>query len=123
VRRARAERAARQAGAAAAVPQSDALEAVQRQPATMRELSSRAFPDVVPDDAPAPIEQTRVQRRRQVTATETAALRRARAEPSWAAHTAVLDGSHDVVHRNIPKSGPDLPPGTGPAWPHRHLNR
>jgi hypothetical protein len=56
-------------------------EAVERQTAAMRELSRRALPDleVVPDDAPAPIEATRVQRRRQAAATE-AALRRARAE-------------------------------------------
>ncbi|GGU61134.1 DciA family protein [Streptomyces lavendofoliae] len=56
-------------------------EAVERQTAAMRELSRRAFlePDVVvPEDAPAPIEQVRVQRRRQAAATE-AALRRARA--------------------------------------------
>ncbi|MFD3533342.1 DUF721 domain-containing protein [Streptomyces sp. NPDC058664] len=57
-------------------------EAVERQTAVMRELSRRAFPepDVVPDDAPAPIEQARAQRRRQAAATEAAALRRARAE-------------------------------------------
>ncbi|MBK3603288.1 MULTISPECIES: DciA family protein [unclassified Streptomyces] len=57
-------------------------EAVERQTAAMRELSRRAFPepDDVPDDAPAPIEQARAQRRRQAAATEAAALRRARAE-------------------------------------------
>ncbi|MFH8343012.1 DUF721 domain-containing protein [Streptomyces sp. AM6-12] len=63
-------------------------EAMERQTAAMRELSSRAFPepDVVPDDAPAPIERGRTQRRRQAAATEAAeaaeaaALRRARAE-------------------------------------------
>jgi predicted nucleic acid-binding Zn ribbon protein len=57
-------------------------EAVERQNRAMRELSRRAFPepDVVPDDAPAPIEQARAQRRRQAAATEAAALRRARAE-------------------------------------------
>uniref|UniRef100_UPI002F90FC27 DciA family protein n=2 Tax=Streptomyces TaxID=1883 RepID=UPI002F90FC27 len=57
-------------------------EAVERQTAAMRELSRRAFPepDVAPEDAPAPIEQARVQRRRQAAATEAAALRRARAE-------------------------------------------
>ncbi|WP_411292765.1 hypothetical protein [Streptomyces sp. SDr-06] len=46
----------------------------------MRELSRRAFPepDVVADDAPAPIEQARAQPRRQAVATEAAALRRAR---------------------------------------------
>ncbi|MFE1781290.1 DUF721 domain-containing protein [Streptomyces sp. NPDC059506] len=62
-------------------------EAVQRQTAAMRELSRRAFPepDVVPDDELTPIEQDRVQRRRQATATEAAALRRARAERSRAA--------------------------------------
>ncbi|WP_069772222.1 DciA family protein [Streptomyces sp. LUP30] len=57
-------------------------EAVERQTAAMRELSRRAFPepDVVPDDAPAPLEAVRVQRRREVAATHAAALRRARAE-------------------------------------------
>ncbi|MEU5756732.1 DciA family protein [Streptomyces sp. NPDC047829] len=57
-------------------------EAVERQTAAMRELSRRAFPepDVVPDDVPAPIEQARLERRRQAAATEAAALRRARAE-------------------------------------------
>ncbi|MEU9654387.1 DUF721 domain-containing protein [Streptomyces sp. NPDC048110] len=57
-------------------------EAVERQNRAMRELSRRAFPepDVVLDDAPAPIEQARAQRRRQAAATEATALRRAKAE-------------------------------------------
>lgn len=57
-------------------------EAVERQAAAIRELSRWAFPepDVAPGDVPAPIEQARVQRRRQAAATEAAALRRARAE-------------------------------------------
>ncbi|MEU9197785.1 DciA family protein [Streptomyces hundungensis] len=57
-------------------------EAVKRQNQAMRELSRRAFPEpeAEPDDAPAPIEQARLQRRRQAAATEAAALRRARAE-------------------------------------------
>ncbi|MGP3637243.1 DUF721 domain-containing protein [Streptomyces sp. 24-1644] len=57
-------------------------EAVERQNRAMRELSRRAFPEppAVPDDAPAPIDQARVQRRRQAAATEAAALRRARDE-------------------------------------------
>ncbi|MFJ9590565.1 DUF721 domain-containing protein [Streptomyces acidicola] len=57
-------------------------EAVERQTAAMRKLSRRAFPepDVVPDDALAPIEAARTQRRRQAAATEAAALRRARQE-------------------------------------------
>ncbi|MFM9584230.1 DUF721 domain-containing protein [Streptomyces caniscabiei] len=57
-------------------------EAVERQNRAMRELSRRAFPDpeTVPDDAPAPIEATRAQRRRQAAATEAAALSRARQE-------------------------------------------
>ncbi|WP_405676346.1 DUF721 domain-containing protein [Streptomyces sp. NBC_00868] len=61
-------------------------EAVERQTAAMRELFSRAFPepDVVADDAPAPIEQVRLQRCRQAAATEAAALRRARAERAGA---------------------------------------
>lgn len=57
--------------------------AVQRQTAAMRELSRRAFPEtdvVVPEDAPAPIEQARTERRRQADASHAAALRRARAE-------------------------------------------
>ncbi|GHE24345.1 DciA family protein [Streptomyces capillispiralis] len=60
----------------------DIAEAVERQTAAMRELSRRAFPepDVVPDDAPAPIDAARAQRRRQAAATEAAALRRARQE-------------------------------------------
>ncbi|GGZ22224.1 hypothetical protein GCM10010300_77450 [Streptomyces olivaceoviridis] len=51
-------------------------EAVERQTRAMRELSRRAFPepDVVPDDEPAPIEQVRLQRRRQAAVTEAAAL-------------------------------------------------
>ncbi|MFD9605830.1 hypothetical protein [Streptomyces sp. NPDC059970] len=55
---------------------------MERQNHAMRELPRRAFPepDVVPDDAPAPIEAVRAQRRRLVAATEAAALRRARAE-------------------------------------------
>jgi hypothetical protein len=61
-------------------------EAVERQNRAMRELSRRAFPEppAVPDDAPAPIEQARVQRRRQAAVTEAAALRRARAEKAGA---------------------------------------
>ncbi|MCY0930894.1 DciA family protein [Streptomyces sp. H27-H1] len=57
-------------------------EAVERQNRAMRELSRRAFPEppAVPDGAPAPIDQARVQRRRQAAATEAAALRRGRAE-------------------------------------------
>lgn len=57
-------------------------EAVERQTAVMRELSRRAFPetDTAPDHAPAPIDDARLQRRRQAAATEAAALRRARAE-------------------------------------------
>ncbi|MFI8007969.1 DUF721 domain-containing protein [Streptomyces sp. NPDC086010] len=57
-------------------------QAVERQNQAMRELSRRAFPEppVVPDDAPAPIDQVRVQRRRQAAMTEAAALRRARAD-------------------------------------------
>ncbi|MFD9151207.1 hypothetical protein ACFWDF_28825 [Streptomyces diastaticus] len=42
-------------------------EAVERQAAAMRELSRRASPEpdvVVPEDAPAPIQQARAERRR-----------------------------------------------------------
>ncbi|MFF8035139.1 hypothetical protein [Streptomyces sp. NPDC016626] len=55
-------------------------EAVERQTAAMRKLSRRAFPepDVVPNEAPASIEVTRAQCRRQAAATGAAALRRAR---------------------------------------------
>ncbi|WP_234433568.1 hypothetical protein [Streptomyces rimosus] len=55
-------------------------EAMERQNQAMRELSRRAFsePDVVPDDVTAPIEQARLECRRQAAATEAAALRRAR---------------------------------------------
>ncbi|MGW5070203.1 DciA family protein [Streptomyces cyaneofuscatus] len=57
-------------------------EAVERQTKAMRELSRRAFPepDVAAADAPAPIDQARLQRRHQAAVTEAAALRRARAE-------------------------------------------
>ncbi|WP_053163386.1 DciA family protein [Streptomyces noursei] len=56
-------------------------EAVERQTRAMRELSRRAFsePDVLADDAPAPIEQARTERR-QSNASHAAALRRARTE-------------------------------------------
>lgn len=56
------------------------VETVERQTAAMRELSRRAFtePDAAADDAPASIEATRAQRRRQAAATETAALHRVR---------------------------------------------
>ncbi|MFF3864101.1 DUF721 domain-containing protein [Streptomyces sp. NPDC002209] len=42
-------------------------QAVERQSAAMREFSRRAFPepDVVPDDAPAPLDAARAERRRQ----------------------------------------------------------
>lgn len=58
------------------------VQAVERQNRAMRELSRRAFPEPpsVPDEALAPIDQARVQRRRQAAATEAAALRRARAK-------------------------------------------
>ncbi|MFJ4321183.1 hypothetical protein ACIP46_38815 [Streptomyces lavendulae] len=61
---------------------SGVTEAIERQNRAMRELRRRAFPetDVVADDAPAPIEKARFQRRHQAAATEAAALRRARAE-------------------------------------------
>nr|WSW49809.1 DciA family protein [Streptomyces sp. NBC_01001] len=64
-------------------------QAVERQSAAMRELSRRAFPEPpeVLDDAPAPIEQARIQRRRQAAATEAAALRRARAEKAGRAQS------------------------------------
>ncbi|MEV5140046.1 DciA family protein [Streptomyces syringium] len=57
-------------------------EAIERQNRATRELSQRAFPepDVAPDDAPASMDDARLQRRRQAAVTEAAALRRARAE-------------------------------------------
>lgn len=57
-------------------------EAVERQTAAMRELSRRAFPEpeAAAEDAPAPIEQARSERRRQADASHAAAVRRARAE-------------------------------------------
>lgn len=73
-------------------------EAVERRTTAMRELSRRAFPEtdvVVPEDAPAPIEQARAQRRRQAAVTEAAALRRARAE-----RAARLAGTEAVVQRS-----------------------
>ncbi|MFE4055585.1 DciA family protein [Streptomyces sp. NPDC059096] len=56
--------------------------AVERQTAAMRELSRRAFPesDVAPDDAPAPIQDARADRRRQADAVHAQALCRARTE-------------------------------------------
>ncbi|MFF1593156.1 DciA family protein [Streptomyces sp. NPDC058286] len=57
-------------------------QAVGRQNTAMRELSRRAFPepDIVLDNAPALIEETRGQRRREAAATHAQAMRRARAE-------------------------------------------
>jgi hypothetical protein len=57
-------------------------QAVERQSAAMRALSRRAFPEPEEpaEDAPAPIEQARTERRRQADASHTAAVRRARAE-------------------------------------------
>lgn len=77
----RALEAHRQAAPPSRIDQGIAA-AVERQNAAMRELSRIAFPEppAVPDDAPAPIDQARIQRRRQAAATEAAALRRARAE-------------------------------------------
>ncbi|WP_327389387.1 hypothetical protein OG728_02125 [Streptomyces microflavus] len=57
--------------------------AVERQTAAMRELFRRAFPEIdvaVPDDATAPIERARTERRRQADASHAAVLRRGRAE-------------------------------------------
>ncbi|MFJ3213843.1 hypothetical protein [Streptomyces flaveolus] len=53
-------------------------EAIESQTRALRELSRRAFPD--PGTEPSPIDAARAQRRRQVAATEAAALRRARTE-------------------------------------------
>ncbi|WP_338054738.1 hypothetical protein [Streptomyces spiramyceticus] len=61
-------------------------EAVARQKRAMRDLGRRAFPEpeVATDDAPAPIEAARAQRRREAAATHAAAMRRARAERAGA---------------------------------------
>ncbi|MEV4871382.1 DciA family protein [Streptomyces syringium] len=56
-------------------------EAVERQTAAMRDVAPGVpRPAVVSGDVTAPIEQARLERRRQAAATEAAALRRARAE-------------------------------------------
>jgi hypothetical protein len=55
-------------------------EAVERQTAAMRALSLRAFPEPLADAQSAPIEQARIERRRQAGISHAAALRRARAE-------------------------------------------
>ncbi|MFF2927185.1 DUF721 domain-containing protein [Streptomyces celluloflavus] len=71
-------------------------EAVERQTAAMRELSRRAFPEtdvMVPDDAPAPIGQVRLQRRRQAAATGAAAGRRARVERAEQLSCATVPGA------------------------------
>ncbi|MFJ3310784.1 hypothetical protein ACIPSA_49190 [Streptomyces sp. NPDC086549] len=56
--------------------------AVERQTRAMRELSRRAFPhpETSSQEQPAPIEQARLQRRREAESTRALALRRARAE-------------------------------------------
>ncbi|MFH9090504.1 DciA family protein [Streptomyces sp. NPDC017673] len=56
-------------------------EAVERQTRAMRALSLQAFPEPeAADDQPSPIEQARIERRRQADVSHAAALRRARAE-------------------------------------------
>ncbi|MCD9146079.1 DciA family protein [Streptomyces albireticuli] len=62
-------------------------EAAERQTKALRELSRRAFPETqaAVDDALAPSEAARIQRRRQAAATEAAALRQARADRAGAA--------------------------------------
>jgi hypothetical protein len=77
-------------------------EAVERQTAAMRELSRRAFPepDVIPDDAPASIEASRAQRRRQAAATEAAALRRARQERAARESGTTAEVSQSTALRN-----------------------
>ncbi|MDT9681009.1 DciA family protein [Streptomyces sp. TRM76323] len=71
--------------------------AAEEQIHALLELSRHAFPetDVVPADAPAPIEQARIQRHRQAAATEAAALRRARAERAARQDQAVVQ--HDAA--------------------------
>ncbi|WP_406378599.1 hypothetical protein [Streptomyces sp. NBC_01618] len=82
-------------------------EAVERQNQAMRELSRREFPesDVVPDDAPAPIEAVRAQRSRLVAATESAALCRARAERTG---TARIDPQLERTARLAKQQGQDV---------------
>ncbi|MFE6104056.1 DUF721 domain-containing protein [Streptomyces laurentii] len=76
-------------------------EAVERQTMAMRELSHRTFPepDVAPGGAPAPIEQARLQRRRQADASHAAALRRARAERA-------AKDAEAIVAASVPQSAP-----------------
>ncbi|MGW6880201.1 DUF721 domain-containing protein [Streptomyces goshikiensis] len=82
-------------------------EAVERQTAAMRELSQRAFPepDVVADDAPAPIEQARAERRRQADASRAAALHRARAERAQRTGAAVILPQSDSRHASASAPG------------------
>ncbi|MEU1465926.1 hypothetical protein ABZ467_35855 [Streptomyces sp. NPDC005727] len=90
-------------------------EAVQRQTAAMRELSRRAFsePEVVPDDAPTPIEQVRIERRRQAEVTRAAALHGARQERGgWEA---------GVVERRV--TGEGRHQKAGAAAPRRSTGR
>ncbi|MFI5987496.1 DUF721 domain-containing protein [Streptomyces sp. NPDC051555] len=71
-------------------------EAVERQNRALRELSRQAFPepDATPADALAPIDGAVLQQRREFTATETAALHRARAERAQrSGATVILPGS------------------------------
>ncbi|MFD3484951.1 DciA family protein [Streptomyces sp. NPDC058665] len=86
-------------------------EAVERQTRAMRELSRRAFPKtaVAVDDAPAPIEATRAQRRRDAAATEAAALRRARAERAQRAAGTAASTAAAQPRTHLPQSAAQLP--------------
>ncbi|MFF2026685.1 hypothetical protein ACFVW2_33460 [Streptomyces sp. NPDC058171] len=76
---------------------------MERQTQAMRALSRRAFLEAptVPEDEPAPIDQARVQRRRQVAATEAAALYRARAERA-ARHAGTAAAVPDPAPLRVP---------------------
>ncbi|MER6611476.1 hypothetical protein ABT282_37930 [Streptomyces sp. NPDC000927] len=73
---------------------------MERQTAALRELSRRAFPEPpASEGAPAPIEQVRLQRRRQADTSHAAALRRACAE------RAAMDAGAVVV-ASVPQPAP-----------------
>ncbi|MGW3513447.1 DUF721 domain-containing protein [Streptomyces sp. NPDC000994] len=86
-------------------------QAVARQNAALRELNRRAFLelDVAPEDAPAPIEAARAQRRRQAAATEAAALRRARQE-----RAARASGRETSAVRKLARGGTGVAHGATP---------
>ncbi|MFJ7209488.1 DUF721 domain-containing protein [Streptomyces sp. NPDC098789] len=83
---------AHRAAAASSLIDTGIAEAAERQNRALRELSRQAFPepDVAPADALSPIDGAVLQRRREFTATEAAALHRARAERAQRSGAAVI---------------------------------